>query len=45
METVMNKQSMVILNVIHDGLRGRGKEHNLKSPANSICINLGRFDK
>lgn len=37
----MNSQLMEILNVIQDGLRGEGKEHNLKSPADSICTNLG----
>lgn len=37
----MNNQLMEILNVIQDGLRGPNKEHNLKSPADNICTNLG----
>lgn len=41
----MNQQLMEILNVIQDGLRGPNKEHNRKSPADSICINLGGTGK
>ena len=37
----MNNQLMEILNVIQDGLRGPNREHNRKSPADSICTNLG----
>ncbi len=37
----MNKELMKVLRVIHSGLRGENNEYNRKSPADSICANLG----
>lgn len=41
----MNNKLIEILSIINDGLRGEGKGHNIKSPSDNLCTNIGGASK